>query len=225
MERQQGWLRPFFAAALVLCGVCSPIANAQDVTTPLRIFKPDFRVTLTPEGKARLQSLENPRYRITHAHSAEIAAFDPSALKPGDRVLINVAPGETYESELSSVYEMYGDYIGMFGNVVGFADSSFQLSISKHGQVGAEGRLYFGGRAISFHPEERTATNRVILVERVLSVDETTGPISVQRLRGREHQSSELPTRRLVQLAQEAVEVAHGAFPPDSTACRTGQRA
>jgi len=84
MDRPQGLLKPFFAAALVLCGVCTEIADAQDAVTPLRIFKPDFRVTLTPEGKARLQVLENLRYRITHARSAEIASFDPSKLKPGD---------------------------------------------------------------------------------------------------------------------------------------------
>lgn len=185
------WFRGIaLALSLLLCG----LAGAGDQANPIRLFKADIRTALSPQGSARLKSLEHPRYRITTARSAELSTFQPAGLKPNDRVLIPVGPGESYEVVLSRVYEIYAGYTGLLGAVVGFPDSSFELTVRSDGAAGAEGRLIFGGRAIEIHSEQE-GTNRVLLVERVSTAGEgspTQVPMMIDDV-GVDHSKTEQP--------------------------------
>ena len=163
------WVGALLAAAV--CGLSSN-AIADKPPTSIRLLESNNRVELSEAGKARLKNIEVPSLRVISAHSTQLADFDPSSLSAGDRILVEIAPGEPYDVVLERAGEGYGGFVELIGSVAGFPDSSFQLVVKRTGaDAGADGQLIFGGRSIGIFSEQ-AGTTKVLIVERVESSDE-----------------------------------------------------
>lgn len=147
-------------------------ASAQDAVTTFRLFREETSTYLTAKGTSMLEQTPAARGRVILARSARGNTFDPASAKSGDRVIIDVVPGESYVAILDRVAPAgrdYPDLINWSGRLEGF-DGSYVLLVlipTAEGTVGIGGKIFFGGRFVTFEPEG--SDNGAVLIREIVS--------------------------------------------------------
>lgn len=158
------------APALVISGVVA--AGADDVPETFRLFRTESSVYLTPKGSSLLEKTASDGRRIILARSARMNPFDPRSAKVGDRVVIDVTPGESYVAVLdrvNTIRSVYENVFGLSGRIEGFADSFVRLAFTTSDAwktMDVVGKVFFGGRFVTIEPEG-SGINLVLIRETV----------------------------------------------------------
>jgi hypothetical protein len=105
-----GWL--LVAADWSLCA--EPAASIERPEQRFVLFQPAGVKPVAVPAAAQQKVETNPdKYEVLHSRWVRLGDFDPEALRPGDRLLIEVSPGDSYELVISKV-ERVANGIGTF---------------------------------------------------------------------------------------------------------------